>query len=89
MIYQFEIMSSTPTKKGNFCNKIVTEITQETRLGLSSSRRVFYIFTDRENTPGNKASLDLALFNQVSAPFTFEEEGEEVTATLTYLYPKG
>jgi len=88
MIYQFEVISSTLTEKGRFCNKLITETSRETPFGVVRGRRTYYLFTDTENKVGKKLPLDLKYFDKVSRHFTFTEEGEDVETILWYLHPK-
>jgi hypothetical protein len=87
------VESSTKTKNDNFCNKLVNKsiIEIDTDFGKVSQERTstYYLFTEKENEKGMKASLDLELFDIIEKEYPFvDDEGAEQVATLKYLYPK-
>lgn len=88
---ELTIEKSTATKNGNFANKLVgAGANVQTDFGIvEGAKRTFYLFTTTVNTVGKKALLDLDNFDQVTKDFPFtDENGDEQTATLRYLYPK-
>lgn len=92
---ELEVMSSNPTKNGNFCNKLQakTIIKADTPFGVVEQERqvTYYLFTKSENKVGHKAQIDLGLFDIVESPYEFIDEtsGEKVIANLKKMYPKG
>jgi hypothetical protein len=90
---EFSVVSSSPTKNGNFCNKIQNKsvIKVETEFGNVEQERqqTFYLFTKTQNEIGKKANLDISKFEVVSKDYNIEEgELAGETITLKYLYPK-
>ena len=91
---ELEVISSNPTKNGNFCNKLQakTTIKAETEFGTVEQERqvTYYLFTSKQNEVGKKASLDLDLFDIVESPYKFvDEDGNEIEAMLKKMYPRG
>ena len=89
----FTVKSSTQTKSGNFCNKLVSKSInrKNTDFGTVEQERqtTVYLFTKQQNEIGSKGNLILEQFDIVEKPFTFtSEDGDITTATLKYLYPK-
>ena len=90
----FTVESSSPTKNGNFCNKLINKdtITIETDFGKVKQERstTYYLFTDKQNDEGLKAQLNLDVFDIVEKPYKFvdQETGAEEEISLKYLYPK-
>jgi GH43 family beta-xylosidase len=89
----FTIKSSTETKNGNFCNKLVNKdtISIETEFGTVKQERqsTYYLFTQQQNEVGKQAGLNLALFDVIEKPYTIKnDEGIEEEIILKYLYPK-
>ena len=88
-----KVEKSTPTKNNSFCNKLVAKVsnTQATVFGNSTSntQETYYLFTDKVNTVGFTAQLDLAGFDVVLKPHQIaKEDGSMENINLKYLYPK-
>lgn len=85
----YTVVSSTPTKNGNFCTKIqnVSRNSQVTAFGNveGKSQETYYFFTQVQPAIGFKAQMDVNLFDIVNKKFTTEDDGD---ITLKYLYPK-
>lgn len=84
----FTVASSTATKNGLYCNKLVnkSEISVQTEFGTVSSERQYtlYMFTDKQNPVGMSASLNLDNFDIVTKEYDVNGE----TIPLKYAYPK-
>jgi len=87
------VVSSNPTKNGNFCNKLQNKsvISVETEFGVISQERqsTFYLFTDKQNEIGKSAELDLAKFDIVEKEYEIlEGDNAGEIISLKQLYPK-
>ncbi len=90
---EFIVVTSTPTKNGNFCNKLQnkSEISQSTVFGQAKSERqtTYYLFTDKQNNVGMIGALDVNQFDVIAKPFEIaNDDGSKELVQLKYLYPK-
>ena len=90
-IIELSVEQCTETKNGNFINKLVgkTESVKTAFGEVEGGKRTFYLFTDQSNVVGTKGNVDLSQFDTVINEYRFtDENGDEQTAQLNYLYPK-
>lgn len=89
---QLTVISSNPTKNGNYCNKLQakTVVNVATAFGTVSEERqqTFYMFTVEQNAPGKSAELDLSRFEVISKEHIIPEgESAGEVIQLKYLKP--
>jgi hypothetical protein len=92
-VNEFTVVSSNPTKNGNFCNKLQnkSEMSQQTVFGQAKSERqtTYYLFTDKANSVGMVGALDITQFDVLSKPYKAKKnDGTIEVVQLKYLYPK-